>query len=1544
MISSESDKGPVKHRPKTVSIAQTVYVGRALDPQVLASAEAMAGTEWQVGDTILGIYKMTAILGEGGMGRVYKVRHLGWDMDLAVKIPKKEILAKAGAVEDFTREAETWINMGLHPNVVNSYYVRTLGRIPMLFLEYVTGGSLSDWIANGKLYQGDSREVMVRVLDVAIQSAWGIYFAHQQGLVHQDVKPANIMMADDGVVKITDFGIARARGHAAVLGPAGAGFETMAVADGVAFTPQFASPEQIQRQSVTRRSDIWSWAATVAAMFARGPQWAIGPLAGEWFKTYLTESRHDNSIVRPPSAVVDILLRCFASDPENRPSDINEVAQVLVDTHREMTGRAFRRIASDRGLATADSLNNRALSLLDLGKLPEAMAMWNEALELQPHHPESTYNHGLTQWRSGSLTDAGFVKGMTESLAAAGNRLDAQRLLGLVHAERGDFKRAHQVLEPLEGAEESSSDSENLFAFIEKNRFKSRGHLHRFGDPFGRPVLACTDPECRYIVAAGKTIEAREPDNSPEQEDNLMVLDAWTGKNMRSFRMPWTDISCIAISPDRRTIAVAGRGDGPPLIALLESATGQTIKTLEEPGSNMGTVRALAFSKDCGTLLSGGEDGTLRQWNTRDGKCMALIQAHDGRISSVALAPAGRHALTGGVDKEVKVWDLRNPGARETLTAHSREVVSVSFSTNTRHAVSGGLDGVINICRLAGDKPARTLAVDSGGATSVTMGPDSRYVLGAYQDSSIRLWELTTGRCLWSAECRSPIVSLFLAADGDYAFSVSANGDMDVWCVNCRGKGFSAPFAVSRFSSSESTLTDKRVFDTCLEQAETALQEERIHQAAKLIENARTLPGYDKHPRAMALWRDLCMLLTRNWLVGGWQKASFEAHTRGIGLVAADREGRHAAVLGADNTLNYWDLDAQRLVLSITSRRLHRRIDAIAVSNDGRCILLDDGDEFLVYQAGGGELITALRYEVRGIAAKSKQDFFRLVFSGNRAILLKRGADRVLCEFERNSSRSAGSFSTGLVSMEITGNTVNILDLLTGRTLRRLQGHEDAILCLATRFDGKVAITGGRDKTLKLWDVDSGGLLGTLEGHTAAVTCACITLDGKYAFSGSADKSINMWYLRTGKCLRTFQGHAETVTSLSLSRDGLTLVSGSSDKSVRVWTLEWELDDNPVPDWNPAAAPHVKAFVEAYSRTPAMDNWTHKNLTDLIQVLQAAGYGRLSTRVIDEQVRLATGRKRRGWDPGYSFEDEDAKIGRWAWKSLAILFIAAALLFAAPRLWEAFVGLDYMSLRRMPHWQLQRQQMGLRPQEFQRRQDEPLLLEAERLEREEHELHRVALRRPQDEEAQLRYKEAKRRHEEARRKYRESRGKLQESARDRELQDAVERQQEQKRLRTKERQLQEAKEAEERRYNEAEAQRRQDEQRQLKRTDASNLMRNLLAADARIEDIRHMLLRRARKAGHKAHHLDGQLTITLALLRSVHGSLSAIVRDNGGGYYYKWAGIVYDSHETFSTCDVTIKDSPESIRVEWTIDGRAYQSADVLRTIEGTLSRIERSR
>ncbi|TSA31267.1 MAG: serine/threonine protein kinase, partial [Verrucomicrobiaceae bacterium] len=144
------------------------------------------------------------------MGKVQRVHHILWDVDLAMKQPHPHLFETEAQKQNFIGECEAWINLGLHPHIVSCHYVREVNGIPSIFAEWMEGGTLSSWITSGKLYKGSDSDVLKRILDIAIQFAWGLDYAHDHGLIHQDVKPDNVMLTAIGDVKVADFGIAKA--------------------------------------------------------------------------------------------------------------------------------------------------------------------------------------------------------------------------------------------------------------------------------------------------------------------------------------------------------------------------------------------------------------------------------------------------------------------------------------------------------------------------------------------------------------------------------------------------------------------------------------------------------------------------------------------------------------------------------------------------------------------------------------------------------------------------------------------------------------------------------------------------------------------------------------------------------------------------------------------------------------------------------------------------------------------------------------------------------------------------------------------------------------------------------------------------------------------------------------------------------------------------------------------------------------------------------------------------------------------------------------
>ena len=117
-------------------------------------------------------------------------------------------------------------------------------------------------------------------------------------------------------------------------------------------------------------------------------------------------------------------------------------------------------------------------------------------------------------------------------------------------------------------------------------------------------------------------------------------------------------------------------------------------------------------------------------------------------------------------------------------------------------------------------------------------------------------------------------------------------------------------------------------------------------------------------------------------------------------------------------------------------------------------------------------------------------------------------------------------------------------------------GHTNAIRSVALSPDGRQALSGSDDKTVRVWEVESGECVRVLEGHSASVGSVAWSGDGRQALSGSGDKTVRVWEVESGECVRVLEGHSDGVLSVAWSGDGRQALSGSDDKTVRVWEVE----------------------------------------------------------------------------------------------------------------------------------------------------------------------------------------------------------------------------------------------------------------------------------------------------------------------------------------------------------------------------------------------------
>jgi serine/threonine protein kinase len=260
----------------------------------------------------LGPYEVLSLLGRGGMGVVLKAIDPSLQRVVAIKVLAPQLASLPTARKRFLREAQVAAAVS-HDNIVAIHAVAEFKGLPYLVLQYIPGCSLEERLAGGPLEVSE-------IVRIAAQTAAGLQAAHARGLVHRDVKPANILLEEGSDrARLTDFGLARAVGDA-----------TLTQSGVVAGTPMYMAPEQARGEAVDHRADLFSLGSVLDAMCTGAPPFeADTPLAV--LRRVSDEAAPQVRAVNPavPDWLAGIIARLHAKDPATRFQTAGEVAQVL---------------------------------------------------------------------------------------------------------------------------------------------------------------------------------------------------------------------------------------------------------------------------------------------------------------------------------------------------------------------------------------------------------------------------------------------------------------------------------------------------------------------------------------------------------------------------------------------------------------------------------------------------------------------------------------------------------------------------------------------------------------------------------------------------------------------------------------------------------------------------------------------------------------------------------------------------------------------------------------------------------------------------------------------------------------------------------------------------------------------------------------------------------------------------------------------------------------------------------------------------------------
>ena len=357
------------------------------------SFEDSVSDEYHVGDRIANRYEVADVK-VGGMGVVY----LCYDHELrepvALKSFKNEYLDNPRAIARFEQEALTWIKLDKNRHVVNAHWVERINGRPFILLEHVSGpegmgADLRHWIER-------RRVTLELAILFGLHIALGMQHVFQRtpgGLVHRDLKPANILVTQDAVAKVTDFGLVRTLDRSSDIAVAdtnstlGDADERLTRAGALVGTIMYMSPEQWTTREVDLRSDVYACGIILYELLTghhpfQMPHGARDP--AHWQRAHLTQIAtfsiaETNAI---PAALRSLCLQCMAKAPADRPDSWGQIVDQLTIIYRDTTGDMPQLEIVGPELLMRD-LMDKGYSLTELGRLEEAVAVYDQAIALQ---------------------------------------------------------------------------------------------------------------------------------------------------------------------------------------------------------------------------------------------------------------------------------------------------------------------------------------------------------------------------------------------------------------------------------------------------------------------------------------------------------------------------------------------------------------------------------------------------------------------------------------------------------------------------------------------------------------------------------------------------------------------------------------------------------------------------------------------------------------------------------------------------------------------------------------------------------------------------------------------------------------------------------------------------------------------------------------------------------------------------------------------------------------------------------------------------------
>jgi WD40 repeat protein/serine/threonine protein kinase len=1057
-------------------------------------------------------YELREQIGAGGYGVVYRAYQPLVGREVAVKIILPQYANRPEFIRRFESEAQLVARLE-HPYIVPLYDYWRDPDGAFLVMRWLRGGSLHDALHNGP----PSNEALGRLLD---QIGGALAAAHRRGVVHRDLKPANILSDEDGNHYLADFGIAKD------LGKRVSPYQTDATA--VIGSPAYISPEQVKSEPITIQTDIYSLGVMLYEILTgQLPFQAPTPLA-LMFK-HLNDPVPPIGIHRPDlsDAVNTVIQRATAKRPADRYPDVSTLVHELKQALAKgpaITGRLIdeQPAPTPSGEQTTSGAK-RSTYETGILYLPTQLS---EAVEAAIENPYK----GLRAFQEADADDFFGREVLTQLLLT---RLQEQVPLGRFLAVVGPS-----------GSGKSSVVHAGLAPAIR------RGGLPGSQNWFVVEMFPGAHP-IEQLAQALLRVAVEPPNNLVEP----LKLDENGLLRVVDQVVPGDDGTELVLVIDQFE----------ELFTLVEDEAVRThflnslITAVTDPYSRVRVIVTLRADFYDRPLLYTGFSELMRE------RTEVVLPLAVEELKQAIVRPAERNGLrVDGELVEAIINDVgEQPGALPLLQYALTEVFerrSGRTLTLTPYNASGGVLGAL----------ARR-------AEEIYLG------LSVAQQAAARqlfLRLVTLGEGVEDTRRRVRRTELATMTNDEAG---RINGALDAQLSASVARPASAFDAVIDVYSQYRLLTTDRDRQTRAPTVEVA------HEA--LIRTwTRLREWLDASRDDLRIQRRLSTTAAewehsgedRSFLASGArleQFASWAAETH-LALNAEERAYLDASLAARDAQVA---AEAERATheagLERRSRSFLRALLAVALV----AAVLGVGLSIYAF----GQRQTALDQQLLALeSANIAQQNVKLAStaqaqanqSADTAATAQAQAQSEAANAKRNAEENQNlALSAGAQAALNDGNTDKALALAVAAnrmpqplsqarsmlasaayapgTHAVFNGHTDAVASVAFSPDGKTAISGSDDTTLRLWDVATHQTIRTFEGHQAGVTSVAFSPDGKTVISGSTDKTMILWDVATGQSIRSFTGHDDEVKSVAFSPDGKTVLSGSADTTLKLWDV-----------------------------------------------------------------------------------------------------------------------------------------------------------------------------------------------------------------------------------------------------------------------------------------------------------------------------------------------------------------------------------------------------